>query len=185
MPQKGQILTDHLTGNTYEFVETAEDTHGEKVTVKITLKEKGKIAPDHIHLKQDETFIIEQGELTYTIDGKVHKLGIGESIILPRDIPHNHYNTSDEPVVFLQTISPAYDIDYFFETLIGLTNEGKIVQGEMKFLQAMAVGKYLNSPTMLASIPRGIQRIMINVFGPLARRIGYRALYAKHSGIEK
>ncbi len=185
MPKKGQILTDKFTGNTYEFIETSEDTHGAKVTVKITLKEKGKIAPDHIHLKQNETFSIEQGELTYTLNGEEHIIGAGESVLLPRNVPHNHYNTSDEPVVFLQTISPAYDIDYFFETLIGLTNEGKIVNGEMKFLQAMAVGKYLNSPTMLAAIPRGIQKVLINIFGPLARGIGYRALYAKHSGIEK
>ncbi|NNF36275.1 MAG: cupin domain-containing protein [Saprospiraceae bacterium] len=185
MPQKGQILKDTVTGNIYEFIETAEDTHGAKVTVKITLNDKGKIAPDHIHLNQDETFEIFQGTMTYTLNGKEHEIKAGESIMLQRNVPHNHYNLSDEPLVFLQTIEPAYDIDYFFETLVGLTNDGKVVNGQMKFLQAMAIGKYLNSPSMLASIPRGIQRVLINIMGPIARMLGYRALYPKYCGIEK
>ena len=41
MPSKGQIIEDKFTKNVYEFVETAEDTKGEFVKCKMTLKEKG------------------------------------------------------------------------------------------------------------------------------------------------
>jgi len=49
----------------------------------------------------------------------------------------------------------------------------------------MVTGKYLDSPSRLASIPRGPQNFLINILGPIARLFGYRAIYKKYTGIEK
>lgn len=52
MPTKGQILTNPDSGDIYEFLETAKDTNGQRVTMKMTLKSKGELVPDHfIHYK--------------------------------------------------------------------------------------------------------------------------------------
>ena len=108
-----------------------------------------------------------------------------ETITLPKNVAHNHYNTDEEPVIYLQTITPAIDIDYFIENLFGLINDGKVKNGQLSFLQAMVTAKYLESPSRLASIPRGIQELLINTLGPLSRLFGYRAIYAKYTGLEK
>jgi quercetin dioxygenase-like cupin family protein len=185
MPTKGQILNDKFTGDSFEFLETAKDTNGERVTLKVTLKSKGQTVDDHIHLLQDETFKVISGRMTYFLDGKEHHVQAGEEVTLPKDVPHNHYNLDDEPAVFIQTISPAIDIDYFLENLFGMINDGKVKDGQLPFLQAMVTLKYLESPSMLANMPRGLQKGLASVLAPLARLMGYRAIYKEYTGIEK
>ncbi|MCB0686651.1 MAG: cupin domain-containing protein [Saprospiraceae bacterium] len=185
MPFKGQILTDKFTGDTFEFIETAKDTDGKRVTLRISLKSKGKTVDDHIHMLQSETFKVFSGRLTYFLNKEKRYLNMDETITLPKNVAHNHYNTDEEPVIYLQTITPAIDIDYFIENLFGLINDGKVKNGQLSFLQAMVTAKYLESPSRLASIPRGIQELLINTLGPLSRLFGYRAIYAKYTGLEK
>ncbi|WP_194774593.1 cupin domain-containing protein [Pararhodonellum marinum] len=185
MPTQGQILIDNFTGDTIEFIETSSDTNGERVTLKVTLKSKGQTVDDHLHILQDESFEVLSGTLTYLKDGKKNYIGAGERVVLPKNKPHNHYNTSDEPAAFIQTITPAIDVDYFIENLFGMINDGKVKEGKLPFLQAMVTAKYLESPSRLAAIPMGLQNVLINTIGPMARIFGYRAIYKKYAGIEK
>lgn len=185
MPTKGQVLVDKFTGDTIEFLETSADTNGERVTMKWSLKSKGQTVDDHIHLLQEESFKILSGRMTYLLDGEVHYAKAGEEVILPKNKPHNHYNTDDEPVEYIQTVTPGIDVDLFLENLIGMTNDGFVKNGKLPFLQAMVTGKYLDSPSRLAAIPMGLQNVLMNILGPMARTFGYRAIYKKHTGVEK
>lgn len=185
MPYVGQVIQDRINGNRFEFLETAESSGGQRVRIKITQCAKGKTVGDHIHLAQDEHFEVISGSLTYSINKEKNNLLSGEQITLYRNIPHNHYNTGDEPAVYIQTISPALDIDYFLENLVGLINDGKMERGNMPFLQKMVTLKYLESPSLLADIPRGLQKLLAHMLGPVARMLGYRAIYKKYTGIEK
>ena len=185
MPNKGQILVDKYTGDSIEFIETAADTGGDRVTLKVHLKSQGKTVDDHIHLIQTESFKVLHGKMTYFLNGKEMHLTKGQHVTLPKDVPHNHYNTHPQPVEYLQTIRPAMDIDLFIENLFGLINDGKVRNGNMKFLQAMVTLKYLDSPSLLANLPRSLQRGLAAVLAPLARLLGYRAIYKKYTGVEK
>ena len=185
MPTKGQELIDKLTGDSIEFIETSSDTNGDRVTIKVTLKSKGRTVDDHIHILQEESFKILSGKMTYILDGAQHYASAGEEVVLPKNIPHNHYNTNDEPAEYIQTITPGIDVDLFLENLFGMINDGTVKEGKLPFLQAMVTGKYLESPSRLASIPLGPQNFLINTIGPLARLFGYRAIYKKYTGVEK
>lgn len=185
MPAQGQTLVNKFNGDTFKFLETAQDTNGERVTIEVTLNSKGRTVDDHIHLIQDETFKVSSGRLTYFVNGEKHYLGAGEVVTLPKNMLHNHYNTHDEPVVYTQTISPCLDIDYFIENLIGMINDGKVKNGKLPFLQAMVTLKHLDSPSLLANLPRGFQKGLASVLAPIARLMGYRAIYKQYTGIEK
>ena len=185
MPTKGQKLVDKFNGDTIEFIETSSDTNGERVTFKVTLKSKGQTVDDHYHILQEESFKVLSGRMTYFLDGKQHNIKAGEEVTLPKNKPHNHYNMDDEPVEYIQTITPGIDVDFFIENLFGMINDGKVKDGKLPFLQAMVTGKYLESSSRLASIPPGLQNILINILGPIARLFGYRAIYKKYTGIEK
>ena len=185
MPTKGQKLVDNFTGDTIEFVETSSDTNGERVTLKVTLKSKGQTVDDHIHLLQEETFKMLSGKMTYFLGGKQYHLNAGEEVVLPKNKAHNHYNTNNEPAEYIQVIEPGIDVDLFLENLFGMINDGKVKDGKLPFLQAMVTGKYLESPSRLASIPSGLQNFLINTIGPIARLFGYRAIYQKYTGVEK
>lgn len=185
MPTKGQILSNPRTGDIYEFLETAKDTNGQQVTMKMTLKSKGELVPNHYHALQDEHFEVISGKLTILLDGKEQILTGGDKITLPKNKPHNHYNNDAETVVFIQSVSPALDFDYLLENIIGLTIDGKMPNGKAGLIQELVTLKYLDSKSYLADIPQGIQKILMNTIGPIGRLFGYRAIYHKYSDIEK
>ncbi|MCW3125459.1 MAG: Cupin 2 conserved barrel domain protein [Bacteroidetes bacterium] len=185
MAHKGLILENPVTGDIYEFLETANDTVGQRTTIKMTLHTKGELVPDHFHVLQDEHFEVLSGDLTIKLDGKTHTLTSGQKMALPKNIPHNHYNFSDKPVIFTQTVSPGLDIEHLFETLIGLTKDGKVKNGKAGLVQELVILKYLDSKAYLAGMPVGVQKVLMNTVAPLARMMGYRAVYQKYSGLEK
>ena len=185
MPSKGQILNNPNAGDVYEFLETAKDTKGQRVTIKITLKSKGELVPNHFHALQDEHFEVISGKLTIVIDGKKQLLAQGDKITLPKNKPHNHYNNDNEPVAFIQSVTPALDFDYLLENIIGLTIDGKMPNGKAGIVQELVTLKYLDSKSYLADIPQGPQKFLMNVVGPIGRMFGYRAIYKKYSDIEK
>lgn len=185
MATKGQILNNPATGDSFEFIETAADTNGDHVSVKATVKGKGKQVPDHIHVVQDETFEVLSGRLTVWVDGKTTTVEAGEKISLPRNQAHNHYNNDEAPVAYIHTVAPALDFEHLLENLVGLAADGKGKNGKFSLLQQLVTLKYLDSKTYLASAPIRVQKILMNTLGPLGRMMGYRAVYKKYSGIEK
>jgi quercetin dioxygenase-like cupin family protein len=185
MATKGQILTNPITGDVFEFLETSSDTSGERVTIKMTLNSRGQLVPNHLHALQVEHYEVVSGTFSVIYEGQTRLLKPGEQITLPVDKPHNHFNESDEPAVVIQTVSPALDFEYFIESLIGLASDGKMPNGKAGLMQELVTLKYIDSKAFLASIPIGLQKLLMNTLGPLGRLLGYRAIYKKYSKIEK
>lgn len=185
MPTKGQILTNPITGDTFEYLQTASDTNGKQVVMKTSIKSKGKIVPNHIHLLQEETFEVLSGQLFIWLDGKTTTLSAGQKVVLPKNKAHNHYNNHEQEVSYIHSVAPALDFDYLVENLVGLAADGKGKNGKFGLMQELVVVKYLDSKTYLADIPLGIQKVLMDTIAPIGRLLGYRAIYKKYSGIEK
>jgi quercetin dioxygenase-like cupin family protein len=185
MATKGQVLVNSNSGDEYEFLQTSKDTNGKSMSLKLTLKTKGELVPNHLHILQDEHFEVISGKLTVILDGKSQILEAGQSINLPKYSRHNHYNNHDEELVIIQTVSPALDFENLMENLIGLTADGKMPNGKAGLVQELVTLKYLDSKSYLADIPIAIQNILMNLVAPIARLFGYRAIYQKYSGFEK
>lgn len=185
MPNKDQIITNPLSGDTYEFVRIPNDANREDLTLKATIKTKGPLVPKHYHIFQEETFEVIKGKLTILLNNQTKILTTGEKIVLPENKPHNHYNNEDTPVTYMHTISPGLDFGYQIESLVGLASDGKTKNGEYGLIQVLVFLKYLDSKTYMADIPIGIQKVLMNIIAPIGRVFGYRAIYEKYSGIEK
>lgn len=185
MPFKHQVLTDPIKGDVYEFLETAQDSQGERVSIKMTVKTKGQLVPMHLHMLQDEHFTVLSGQLTVLQEGKSQVLQAGESIVLPKNEVHNHFNNHDEPVEFIQTVSPALDFDYFIENLINYTIDHQVKGGKFGLIQQLVTSKYIASKSYVAGIPIPVQNFLMNVVGPIAKLFGVKALYAEYCGINK
>ena len=54
--------------------------------------------PKHIHTDFDETFEIENGELSIWVNGEVRKLHPGESLLIPKGTPHKPYNETGDTI---------------------------------------------------------------------------------------
>jgi len=185
MPQPGKIIENPITGDIFEYLETAGTSNGERMVLKQTIKTKGHLYPNHFHTLQDESFEVLDGKLTIWLEGKSKTLSKGEKITLPKNKAHNHFNNDDEPATFIQTVFPALDFEYLLENIIGLTIDGKIHNGRAGLIQELTTLKYLDSKTFLPGIPIALQKLAMNLVGPIARWFGYRAVYKKYSGIEK
>jgi quercetin dioxygenase-like cupin family protein len=185
MPFKVQVLTSPTTKNSFEFIETAKESNGEHVIMRGTIYSKGANVPNHIHTLQEETFEVVSGQLTILENGAKRILSAGDKITFPKNKPHNHYNDHDEAVTYIQTVTPALDMDYFLETLLGLDADGKAKNGKYGLVQELVLLKYLDSKSFLADMPIGVQKILMNIIAPIGKLMGYRAIYKKYSGIEK
>jgi mannose-6-phosphate isomerase-like protein (cupin superfamily) len=70
--------------------------------------------PIHVHARDDETLYVIEGELTAVIDSQPRRLTAGESIFLPRGIPHQLMNMSGRRCRYILIGTPAL-FDRFLE----------------------------------------------------------------------
>lgn len=183
MPRVGQVLAAKGR-ETAEFLATAESSGGERVQIKAVQPPGAVKAQPHIHLLQEESFEILSGRLTYTIGDRSGVAVAGERLTTPAGTPHRHWNAeADEDLVMIQTLRPALDTDYFFESAYGLAREEKI-QGIAFTVQGLVWFHTFRGRIAAQSPPLWIQRTLAAAVTPLARLAGMRAVYRRFSGEE-
>jgi quercetin dioxygenase-like cupin family protein len=80
----------------------------------------GKVGPMlHVHFEQDEIFTVITGEYRFLVGEQTHVLKAGQTIFLPRNMPHTWIQLSDtgKMIYFLQ---PAGKMEEFFSYMNGL-----------------------------------------------------------------
>jgi quercetin dioxygenase-like cupin family protein len=63
--------------------------------------------PIHVHADDDETLYVMRGELQAIVAGEEHPIRAGNSIFLPRGIPHQLVNASGIPAHYLLLCTPG------------------------------------------------------------------------------
>jgi quercetin dioxygenase-like cupin family protein len=71
--------------------------------------------PTHIHSKEDELFTCVQGKVEVELDGRTHHLGQGDSLLMPRGVPHVFRNPFDEETRIVAVVSPPGLENYYQE----------------------------------------------------------------------
>lgn len=93
----------------------ADDTDGQLAVFEYHGRVRGG-PPLHLHKDQDEVYFVREGQWTFVVGGETHSLGSGDTIFLPRGIPHCFAQTSEEGrLVFMFT--PAGTMAGFFEAI--------------------------------------------------------------------
>jgi quercetin dioxygenase-like cupin family protein len=88
-------------------------------------------SPLHTHAHEDEYSFVLSGRLMAQVGDDVVEAGPGELLVKPRGIPHAFWNAGDEPVRFLELISPAGFEEYFFELAGPLNSGDEAAMGEV------------------------------------------------------
>lgn len=88
-------------------------------------------SPIHTHEHEDEYSYVLSGRLTAQVGDDIVEAGPGDTLLKPRGIPHAFWNAGDEPVVFLELISPAGFEDYFFDLAGPLNSGDEAAMGEV------------------------------------------------------
>jgi mannose-6-phosphate isomerase-like protein (cupin superfamily) len=107
------------------FVVSAEQTDGAFALVEHDLAPHSLGSPMHMHEREDEISHVLAGRLGVQIDDDVLEAGAGETVVKPRGVAHAFWNPGDEPVRFLELITPAGFENYFTEVEPILNAEGE------------------------------------------------------------
>jgi quercetin dioxygenase-like cupin family protein len=98
---------------------SSKDTDGQLSVFEYT--GLGKVGPMlHLHMYQDEIFTVFEGEYRFVVGEETHILKPGQTIFLPRNIPHTWIQLTDRGklIYFLQ---PAGKMEEFFSYMNTLT----------------------------------------------------------------
>ncbi|WP_447406319.1 cupin domain-containing protein, partial [Clostridium perfringens] len=77
--------------------------------------------PLHVHPYQDEIFFIVQGEYLFQVGELRHNLKAGDTIFLPRTVPHAFAQLTDIGKMFF-LFQPSGKMEDFFRALGNLTS---------------------------------------------------------------
>lgn len=97
---------------------SSKDTDGQLSVFEYT--GLGKTGPMlHIHFQQDEIFTITEGEYRFVVGKDTHHLKAGQTIFLPRGIPHTWIQLSDKGRM-IYMLQPAGKMEEFFSFMNNL-----------------------------------------------------------------
>ena len=129
----GHLTLKGVNANIIDVKISGKDTDGDLALFEQTGLTPGKGTPLHIHPFQDEIFYVLKGEYYFQVGEDKFYLKEGESIFLPRKIPHAWTQVSKKCKI-LVLLQPAGKLEDFFVTLASLKNEP--TQEEIKKLFA-------------------------------------------------
>jgi quercetin dioxygenase-like cupin family protein len=181
MAYRGKVIYNPVNKQAIEFITTAKDSRG-AVLEMISTWEPASLKPaPHYHPLQQEYFVVLEGEMTVSLNGKERVLHQGDSIEIPPKAVHAMWNHSGSIAKMRWQIMPALDTEYLLETGMGLAADGKISKsGTPGLLQGSLIATRYNREYRLASPPFWIQRIVFGLAKPIALLKGRRAVYQKY-----
>jgi quercetin dioxygenase-like cupin family protein len=98
----------------WEFRIRSEDT-GNRLWLAELTAGKGWASPVHVHTREDEIFVVLDGQLWVQVDGVAREVPAGATAYLPLGRPHA-YRVSSDSARFLALGTPGGFDGWFFDT---------------------------------------------------------------------
>ena len=89
------------------FLETSEETGGDRTLIEIEVAPGGGNAP-HYHKTYDEHFEVIEGQLEVLVGRETRTLRPGERAVAGRNVLHRFRNPTDTPTKFLVELRPGH-----------------------------------------------------------------------------
>ncbi len=118
----GHIKLKGVNANILDVKVSGSDTAGALAIFEQTSLTQGKGTPLHIHHSQDEIFYVVEGSYYFRVGDEKHNLTKGDSIFLPRKVPHAWTQVSATGKMTV-VVQPAGKLEDFFVTMANLDHE--------------------------------------------------------------
>ena len=93
------------------------DTGGAYCLLEVSLA-PGMAVPRHTHTREDEVYFVLAGELEVNIGEKTFVLRPGDTLLAPRDIPHDLRNSGNTANHYLLVFSPSGFEEFIMATAV-------------------------------------------------------------------
>lgn len=178
LPPPGTRLHNAFNGETFIFTHVEDDP--EEVRLDVHLARGGLLTGtgrQHVHPNSDEAFTVQAGRLRVMVDGAWRELGPGETLVVPRGVPHLFRNGHDGETLFTARFRPAHDWLRFFLNMGTNTVRNPHwydAKGEPPLaLRALALHAF-RGHAYGHGIPIWVQRLLFALLTPVALLQGYR-----------
>ncbi|MDV6034254.1 MAG: cupin domain-containing protein [Phycisphaera sp. RhM] len=121
-PKEGRRIG--IVGDVYRFLATGAETDGKYVTFEAVVP-PGSGPPPHRHSREEESFLVLEGEMTFQLGDKRFVAGEGTFLNMPVGSLHCFKNESDKTARLLISLAPAGLEEMFFEVGQPLPNEAE------------------------------------------------------------
>jgi len=118
----GHLQLKGVNSNILDVKVSGSDTNGGMAVFEQTSLSQGRGTPLHIHPLQDEMFYVIEGDYYFKVGEDKFTLTTGESIFLPKNVPHAWTQVSPKgkmTVIF----QPAGKMENFFVAMATLDHE--------------------------------------------------------------
>lgn len=116
-PNEGRTIA--VVGDVYRFLATGEDTDG-KYAMWEAIVPPGGGPPPHIHSREEESFYILEGEITFTVGDETIVATQGTFANMPVGSLHSFKNNTDKTARMVLSVAPAGLEKMFFEVGVPL-----------------------------------------------------------------
>lgn len=175
MAHEGQRIHNPRTGQDMTFVAMTD----EELVIASVNPPGDHTEPVHVHPQQESGAEVISGRLVFEVDGARHRLGPGESITIPRGVPHRFWADGRDPARSVQFFRPALEIAAFFETLFALAQRDELdARGMPGLLQLAVMVPEFSDEIRTVSPPWAITRAVTGLLRPVARARGRQARLA-------
>jgi quercetin dioxygenase-like cupin family protein len=104
------------TLNSMDIKISTGDTDGDQLLIEQTGNSLNVGPPLHVHHFQDEYVYVLEGEYLFQVGEEKHKMKVGDTIFLPRAVPHAFIQLTKK-ARFLLSYQPAGKMESFFTTM--------------------------------------------------------------------
>ena len=163
----GRTIINTATGEKATYLETSRETEGARSIFELHVRPGGGV-PAHRHGDHEEHIEVVSGEIEVTMDGRTHRFGPGERIVIARRTTHLWRNPStDRDLPFRGGMTPGHpDFELFLRVYYGLGRDGEL--GENKLPRRFGDLALLSE--LDPSIFVGVKRLLRPVMRWAARR---------------
>ena len=103
-----------IVGDVYRFLATGEETDGKYATFEAIVP-PGSGPPPHVHSREEESFLVLEGEMTFQLGDERIVAGEGTFLNMPVGSLHCFRNESDKTARLLISLAPAGLEEMLFE----------------------------------------------------------------------
>ena len=185
MSKAGDVYENPVTGE-YAVVRVgSEESGGELAIADLYVNPGGAVAGEHVHPGIEEVFTVVTGSVGFRLDGREDVAGPGRRLVVPPGVVHYWWNAGvDEAHVVVELRGEARLLEGFntmLSNVFGLARDGKTdAKGRPNLLQASLFAREFDDVIRFVEPPRVVQKVLFGVLAPVARSLGYRAVYPQY-----
>jgi mannose-6-phosphate isomerase-like protein (cupin superfamily) len=177
----GKMITNSKNGQSYRFLSTAKSSGGKLLEMESVYPPNTREPILHYHPYQNEHFEILAGTVTVRMGDETKDFHQGDHLDIPAGTRHAVWNRTSQVASINWKVMPALDMEYLFETITGLANNGKTDEkSKPPLLQLALTGNHFSKVFRQAKPPFAIQKLVFYILTPFAWLAGFRPTYKKY-----